>query len=75
MIRAYKFIVADEFVDVPSRPGLQVKGIVAVVLAESEAEARELIKADNWDSSWLEVAQVRTFEINKARLLAYAGSF
>jgi hypothetical protein len=74
-MKAFKFMIGDSFVDVPSRPGLQVRGIVAVVLAETEAEAREIVKADNWDSDWLEVAQVRVIELNRPRLLAYAGSF
>lgn len=74
-MKVFKFLVEDGFRAVPSRPGLQVSSIVAVVLAETEAEAREIIKADNWASDWLEVAQVKVIELNKPRLLAYAGSF
>lgn len=74
-MKAFKFLVGNNHVAVPSAPGLEVKGIVAVVLANSEEEAREIIKADDWDSRWLEVAQVREIPLDKPRLLAYAGSF
>jgi hypothetical protein len=74
-VRLYKFLVGDEPVTLPSNPNIQVSGIVAVVLADTEEQARKILQEDDWDWRWLEVAQVRVIELDRPRLVSYAGSF
>lgn len=73
-MKLFKFIVGGEYVQLPSDQSVSVKGIVAVVLAETIEEARQIVREDDWDSRWLEVAQVKVFDLDRPRLVAYAGS-
>ena len=71
-LRLYKFIIGGSFVTLPSNPSIAFKGCLAVALAESEEQAREIVKADGEDCRWLEVAQVRVIELTSPKLVAYA---
>jgi hypothetical protein len=71
-VKVYKFIVGSKFVELPSDPSLSVSNIVAVVLAETEEQARQIIRDDGEDSRWLEVARVTVIDLDRPRLLAFA---
>jgi len=70
-MKCWKFLVGeDEFRSLPSNPDLSFAGCVAVVLAETEAEARMLLgdyarasQPSKIDARWLEVADVTAFDL------------
>jgi hypothetical protein len=79
-VKIFKFMIGREPVDLPQDPAnpntsLQVADIMAIALAETEQQARQIVLEDDWDSRWLAVAQVRVIELDKAKLVAYAGSY
>ena len=77
-MKAFKFIVHGE-TELPRYPGqppevtLSVENCIAVVLAEDEAQARQIMKDTGDDVRWLAVAKVIVFEIDKARFIAGAN--
>lgn len=73
-MKIYKFIIPSHtFVPLPSNPSISVKGCLAVVLAETEEQARAIVGKDSEDDvRWLEVARVIVFELDTPRLLAAA---
>jgi hypothetical protein len=74
----YKFLVPQgKWTPVPSCPGLEVQGCVAVVEAPTEAEARAALVAEaaqqGYDVRWLEVARVYSFgAATSPRVITYA---
>lgn len=61
-----------------SNPNIEVDGLFALVIAESEPQARERVTAvlqeDGEPSMWLEVADVREYEIVNGTML-FRGAF
>jgi hypothetical protein len=77
----YKFVIPDDkYIPLASedqQPGsnTEVSGRLAVVLAESEAAARELaafwMEQMGYDARWLKVSPVVVLPIDKPKFVAY----
>jgi hypothetical protein len=76
-MRAWKFYVGG-WTPLPSNPAISYSGCVAIVIAETEAEAR-LCLADyarengdpKMDPAWLEIATVSSFPLNIPTVLTW----
>ncbi len=77
-MKVFKFIVGKEIElprapDQPSEVSYHASNCLAVVLAGSETEAREILASMGDDVRWLAVAKVIVFETDKARFVAGAN--
>jgi hypothetical protein len=73
----WKFLISDvTWVQDPEEPGIQYRGIVAAVVAETEAQARELLsdygRRNGIGVTWLRAAQVIELSIADGTFICWS---
>lgn len=71
-MKLWRFIVpSDRDYTLPSNPAYAYRGCLALVLAETEADARAQLEASGDDVRWLEVARVNAVPLHAPTVVAF----